>query len=93
VNCQLCQARITYRGNWPACGCDTDPDLMLTVRQAAHFLSMSRGGVYHLIYVGDLPADRSRRPMRVAMLTLKAYLAAEHAEWASRQEANQAGRL
>jgi hypothetical protein len=31
--------------------------------------------------------------MRIAMLTLKAYLAAEHAEWVQHQAAKQAVRL
>jgi excisionase family DNA binding protein len=83
MNCALCQAPITYRGNWPVCDCDSIPDLMLTVRQAARFMYLSRGGVYHLIYDGLITADTSRRPARIAMTTLKQYLAEEHAEWVS----------
>jgi excisionase family DNA binding protein len=93
MTCTLCHARIVYRGNWPACDCDADPAMLLTVRDAARFLSMSRGGVYHLIYDGYLPADRSLRPMLIPMITVKAYLAAEHAEWVQQQAAKQAGRL
>ena len=83
MNCTLCHAPIVYRGNWPACDCDADPAMLLTVRDAARFLSMSRGGVYHLIYDGYLPAERSLRPMLIPMITVKAYLAAAHAEWAA----------
>ena len=84
MNCALCHAPITYRGNWPACDCDSIPDLMLTVREAARFMYMSRGGVYHLIRDGLITADTSQRPARIAMTSLKAYLAAGHAEWVSR---------
>jgi excisionase family DNA binding protein len=93
MNCEICHAPVVYQGNWPTCNCDATPRLMITVRQAARLLYMSRGGVYHLIYDGYLRADRSQRPMRIAMITLKAYLAAEHAEWAAHQAAKQAGCL
>lgn len=83
ATCNFCHRRIVWEDGWPACDCDLDPTMTLTVRQAAELLYMSRGGIYHLINDGHLRADKSRRPIRVAMITLKAYLAAEHAEWVS----------
>jgi len=79
MNCPRCHAGIVYQGNWPACDCDAVPDLMLTVREAARYLFLSRGGVCHLIRQGLITASTSKRPARIAMTSLKAYLAAEHA--------------
>ena len=87
MTCERCHARIIYHGDWPACDCDAIPDLMLIVREAAHFLSLSRGGVYHLIEAGLITANRSQRPVRIAMTSLKAFLAAEHVAWIHAQHA------
>ena len=46
MRCTRCGATVIYRDDWPACHCDAIPGLMLTVREAAHFMSMSRGGIY-----------------------------------------------
>lgn len=79
MNCALCHTAITWQHGWPACRCDADPRLMLTVAQAAKFMYTSRGCIYHLIDDGYLPADKSTRPIRIAMITLKACLAGDHA--------------
>ena len=65
---------------------------MLTVAEAATFLCKSRGGVYHWIRMGVFPVNRSRRPVRIAMVAIKAFLSAEHSAWnqlESRQAAQQ----
>lgn len=92
MNCALCHAPITWQHGWPACDCDLDPKMTLTVGQAAAFMYMSRGGIYHLIDDGYLRADKSKRPIRIAMITLKAYLAGEHACHVYTQPNGQAGR-
>ena len=84
MRCNRCGATVIYRDHWPACHCDAIPGLMLTVREAAHFMSMSRGGIYHWIEAGLITANRSQRPVRIAMTSLKAFLAAEHAAWTNR---------
>jgi excisionase family DNA binding protein len=92
MTCPLCNIPIRWQHGWPACQCDSDRTLKLTVRQAAQLLHTSPGGVYHLISDGYLRADKSTRPIRIAMITLKAYLAAGHAEHTHRQQLRQAGR-
>jgi hypothetical protein len=92
VNCTLCLAPITWQSGWPACNCDCDPKLMLTVRQAAQFMHMSPSGIYHMIDDGYLHADKSRRPIRVAMVILKAYLAGDHAYFTYTRQNGHAGR-
>jgi excisionase family DNA binding protein len=84
MRCNRCGATVIYRDNWPACHCDAIPGLMLTVREAAHFMSMSRGGIYHWVEEGLITANRSQRPIRIAMTSLKAFLAAEHVAWTNR---------
>lgn len=91
MKCSLCHVPVTWQQGWPACDCDRDPKMTLTVRQAASFMSMSRGGIYHMIEDGYLRADKSARPIRVAMITLKAYLAGDHAYFAYQQQRRQAG--
>jgi excisionase family DNA binding protein len=54
---------------------------MLTVREAARFMSISRGGIYHWIEDGYLAANRTRRPIRISMTALKALLVTEHIGW------------
>jgi excisionase family DNA binding protein len=93
MRCTRCGATIIYRDNWPACHCDAIPGLMLTVREAAHFMSMSRGGIYHWIEEGRITANRFQRPTRIAMTSLKALLAAEHVEWMNRHVPDRDRRL
>ena len=91
MRCTRCGATIIYRDNWPACHCDAIPGLMLTVREAAHFMSMSRGGIYHWVEEGLITANRSQRPTRIAMTSLKAFLAAEHVAWINKHATGRDG--
>jgi hypothetical protein len=79
ATCLFCHTPIIWEDGWPACDCDLDPKMTVTVRQAAEFMYMSRGGIYHLINDGYLRADKSARPIRVAVITLKAYLGTGYA--------------
>lgn len=90
MNCPLCHTPITWQHGWPACRCDTDPKLMLTVAQAAQFMHCTASRIYHLINDGYLRADKTRRPVRVAMAIVKAYLAAEHAYFTYTHNSQQA---
>jgi len=91
MRCTRCGATIIYRDDWPACHCDAIPALMLTVREAADFLSISRGGVYHLINDGLLTANRTQRPIRIAMTSLKAFWSADYVAWKNHQAGNGTG--
>ena len=82
--CPRCGATFTYRNYWPACPCDAIPGLMLTVREAARFMSVSRGGIYHWIEDGYLAANRTRRPIRISMTALKSVRTIEHIGWLNR---------
>ncbi len=82
--CPQCGATFIYRNYWPTCPCDAIPGLMLTVREAARFMSVSRGGIYHWIEDGYLAANRTRRPIRISMTALKALLTVEHIAWLNR---------
>ena len=82
--CPQCGATIIYRNYWPTCPCDDIPGLMLTVREAARFMYITRSGIYHWIEDGYLAANRTRRPIRISMAALKALLVAEHIGWLNR---------
>jgi excisionase family DNA binding protein len=85
MKCNRCGATFIYCNYWPACPCDAIPGLTLTVREAARFMSVSRGGIYHWIEDGYLAANRTRRPIRISMTALKAVLTVEHIGWLNRR--------
>ena len=55
------------------------PDRLLTAREVAERLNISRSYVYYLVRVGELPSIRIRRAIRVRPRALELFIAAsEH---------------
>ena len=58
---------------------------MLTVREAARYICVSRSTVYDLIATGLLVVNRVSRLMRILMTSIKALWAAESRDWRLRR--------
>jgi excisionase family DNA binding protein len=86
MTCNRCGKPIIYDGDWPACPCDDEPRLALTIHEAASYMCVSRSKVMDLIATGMLGFNRATRPMTIPMISVKAHWAAAHHAWRLRQD-------
>jgi excisionase family DNA binding protein len=79
--CSRCGEPVIYSPDWPACACDTEPGLSLTVRQTAAYLCVSVSKVRDMIARGEVIINRTRRPARIPVTSIKAFLTTENRAW------------
>jgi excisionase family DNA binding protein len=83
--CSRCGEQVIYSPDWPACACDLEPGLSLTVRETAAYICVSVSKVRDMISRGDVTINRTRRPARIPVTSVKAFLTRENRAWRLRE--------
>ena len=84
--CRRCGGPVIHSPDWPACACDLETGLSLTVRETAAYLCVSVSSVRGMIARGELIINRTCRPARIPMDSIKAYWTWDHRAWRLRED-------
>jgi excisionase family DNA binding protein len=83
--CNRCGEQVTYTPDWPACTCDLQAGLSLTVRETAAYICVSQSKIRDMITRGDVIINQSRRRARIPVTSIKAFLTRENRAWRLRE--------